>query len=127
MKLKLKASSEKEFLTRYLNITNLLLDESSKLVDSEIELMVNFVLLPEKFKYQQFSPLAKRKVREAYAQEGKKLTVLNMNNKLHALGKKEFLRRDEDRIMYLPKHFIAARDAFAKDKSFELIVTWQKD
>lgn len=127
MKLKLKATSDKDFLTKYLNITNILLDDASKLVATEIELMVHFVLLPEKFKYQRFSPLAKKKIREAYAENGKSLTVLNMNNKLSALAKKGFLRRDEDRVLYLPKHFLAAKEAFEKNKGFDLLVEWRRD
>lgn len=117
--------SEREFIEKYLRIYNLLMPEEQQLVESEILLIIEFCLLPdEKFAYQRFGSLAKTKVIEAALNSDWKLTKLNINNKLYALIDKKFLRRDEDRVIYLPKHLIEALKDFRSTKKFELKVNF---
>lgn len=113
------ALDERTFLKRYLEISNMILPEEQRLVPSEIDLMIEFALLPEKFKHQRFGSLAKDKVIE-YVEEvsGKRLTKLNINNKLYSLLDKKFLHRDIDKVIYMPKHFLHALETFRNDKNF---------
>lgn len=63
--------SEREFIQKYLEMENLLLPEDQKLILSEIQLVTEFMILPEdKFAYQRFGSLAKDKVIEAAASRG---------------------------------------------------------
>lgn len=57
---------DREFLRKYLEFTNLLLPQEQQLIPSEIDLVIEFTLLPEeKFSYQRFGSLAKDKVIES--------------------------------------------------------------
>jgi hypothetical protein len=119
------ALDERGFLKRYLEISNMILPEEQRLVPSEIDLMIEFALLPEKFKHQRFGSLAKDKVIE-YVEESvdKKLTKLNINNKLYSLLDKKFLHRDIDKVIYMPKHFLYALDTFRKEQNFVVSIVF---
>lgn len=67
MIIKYPVNTERDFLRKYLEFANLLLPDTQKLVPSEMELMIEFALLPPKFEYQRFGSLAKDKVIEAAA------------------------------------------------------------
>ncbi|OQB03520.1 MAG: hypothetical protein BWY21_02156 [Parcubacteria group bacterium ADurb.Bin216] len=121
MTIKYPKLSEKEFLFRYLEIMNSLLPESQRLIPSEIELVIEFAILPEdRFQYQRFGSLAKNKVIESFSSQGRTFTKVNINNKLYSLLEKKFLVRDEDKIIYLPKHLLQALSAFRKDLLFNM-------
>jgi len=122
MTIKYPIESEAQFLRKYLEFANLLLPDEQKLVPSEMDLMIEFALLPDKFQYQRFGSLAKNKVIESTAQRGWKLSKLNINNKLYALIDKHFLHRDEDKVIYMPKHFLHALKSFRENKSLEVKV-----
>lgn len=71
MNIKFNNISEREFLTKYLEFVNITLPESYRLLPTEIALMVEFSLLPDdKFQYQRFGSLAKKKIIESAAQVG---------------------------------------------------------
>lgn len=128
MNIKYPPLSEREFLSKYLELTNILLPEEQRLIPSEIDLIIEFTLLPEeKFAYQRFGSLAKDKVIEAAATRNWKLSKLNINNKLYALLDKQFLRRDEDKVIYLPKHLLAALKQFQKDQTFDVNIVFTYD
>jgi hypothetical protein len=113
--------TDRLFLKKYLNLYNLLAPEAQHLEPAEIDLIIEFVLLPEdKFGYQRFSSLAKDKVIEAAALYNWNLTKLNINNKLYALLDKKFLRRDEDKVIYLPSHILSAYKVFKEKKQFKV-------
>lgn len=115
------ALDERQFLQKYLNLYNLLVPESQHLLPSEIDLVTEFALLPEtKFAYQRFSSLAKDKVIESSAHLDWKLTKLNINNKLYALLDKKFLYRDEDKVIYLPKHLLTSLKLFREKNIFKV-------
>lgn len=125
MNIKYPPLDERAFLTKYLELTNILLPEDQRLIPSEIDLVIEFALLPEdKFAYQRFGSLAKDKVIESAAQRNWSLSKLNINNKLYALLDKQFLRRDEDKVIYMPKHLLAALKQFQKEKKFDVNVAF---
>lgn len=121
MKINYPSLDERGFLKKYLAFYNLLVPEVQQLLPSEIDLITEFALLPDsKFSYQRFGSLAKNKVIEAATEKGWKLTKLNINNKLYALLDKRFLRRDEDRVIYMPEHLMKALQSFRTNNNFEI-------
>ena len=96
----------KEYLKRYLEVLNTAQPSKSKrLTDSEISVLVEFMMLPEKFENKRFGTLAKSKVCESLDDEGYTLTRANLNNKIYSLVSKGYLRKDVDGVIY-PKQFI---------------------
>lgn len=121
MKINYPSLDERGFLKKYLAFYNLLVPEVQQLLPSEIDLITEFALLPDsKFSYQRFGSLAKNKVIEAATEKGWKLTKLNINNKIYALLDKRFLRRDEDKVIYMPEHLMKALQSFRTNNSFEV-------
>lgn len=117
--------TEEQFIEKYLRFYNLMVPEEQQLMDSEISLLIEFALLPEeKFSYQRFGGLAKTKVVESAANKGWHLTKLNINNKLYALIEKGFLKRDEDSVIYLPKHILQALKEFKDSKKFNIQISF---
>lgn len=128
MKIDYPALDDRGFLQKYLSMLNLLLPVEQHLLPSEIELIIEFALLPDdKFAYQRFGSLAKNKVIAAVAERNWKLTKLNINNKLYGLLDKKFLKRDTDKVIYMPKHLLIALDKFRKDKTFEVKLTFKSN
>lgn len=126
MTIKYPISTEKQFLYIYLTLYNALKPEEKRLVPSEIDMIIGFALLPEeKFQYQRFSTLAKNTLIKNYDPH---LTKVNINNKLYTLLSKEFLKRDEDKVIYLPKHLLTALSAFRKNPTnFQLNLIFVDD
>lgn len=114
MKINYKVKSKEDLLTKFLSLVNQL--SPNKLTDSEIELIVQFAFLPEKYKYAPFSSSAKNRIQEA----NPSLTRTNLNNKLYTISKKGFLRRDEDNVLYFPKYLTAAIENIGNSKPIEL-------
>jgi len=120
MTIKYPISSEKEFLYIYLTLYNALIPEPQRIMPSELEMIIGFTLLPEeKFQYQRFSTLAKNTVIRDYDPS---LTKININNKLYSLLDKNFLKRDEDKVIYLPKHLTQALSSFRKDPNYQIVI-----
>jgi len=126
MDIRYPIKSEKDFLYIYLTLYNALKPEEKRLVPSEIDMIIGFALLPEeKFQYQRFSTLAKNTLIKNYDPH---LTKVNINNKLYTLLSKEFLKRDEDKVIYLPKHLLTALSAFRKNPTnFQLNLIFVDD
>lgn len=128
MKINYPSLDERSFLKKYLAFYNLLVPEVQQLLPSEIDLVTEFALLPDsKFSYQRFGSLAKNKVIEAATEKGWKLTKLNINNKLYALLDKRFLRRDEDKVIYMPEHLMKALQSFRTNNNFEIKLMFHAD
>lgn len=98
--------SLRESLSKFFHFVNAAqLDSSKLLTETEIQVLIEFILLPEKFKYQRFSTLAKRKVRELLKNNFNwVLSKENLNNKIYAMIDKNILSRDEDGVIHLVKH-----------------------
>ena len=101
-----KNLSIKDALSEYFRILNTAQPVPSKrLAKSEIQTLVEFLLLPEKFENKRFGSLAKTKVLEALADQGTKITRANLNNKIYSILEKGYLRRDIDSVIY-PMNFV---------------------
>lgn len=109
--------SSREIYRRLFHILNAFHDNNeTKLTDSEIELMAEFLNLPKKrFEYQPFSTLAKNKVIESAESRGWKLSRENINNKIYALVSKGYLWRDADGVTYLKPHIKKLVEQLRKD------------
>ncbi len=102
MVIKVPINSKEDFMTSYAYI--LLMLNKQAVSESELELLTQFLDLPDRFKYRRFSSSGKKKVIEAYALLNKKLSLVNLNNKLYSLIKKGILRRDEDGVIQIPDY-----------------------
>lgn len=99
--------SLEQYLNMFYDIVNSMqLNEEYKTTKLERKLLVLFTMLPDKYKYQRFSSLAKKKIRaDVKANENWNLTTQNLNGKLYSLIDKGILRKDADGVIYL-KPFI---------------------
>jgi len=106
--LNIPSKDPREALRIYLEILNIINpDTNTKLTEGEIKLLIEFILLPEKYSYQRFSRYAKPQVLKAledvYAW---KLTPINLNTKIYELVNKNYIWRDDDGVLYLKEYLI---------------------
>lgn len=121
MNLNFPIGSVKEFVLKYVAFYNLLMPLHQQVLPSEAELIAEFASLDDaKFEYQRFGALAKNKVIESYSTQGRKLTKLNINNKLYSLLDRKFLVRDEDKVIYFPKHLSLALSQYKTSSVFNV-------
>ena len=109
-----------DFLEKYLLLYNLSMPAEKRLVKSEMELITEFATLPTKFEHFRFSSIAKDKVIESLSDKGKTATKASINSKIYDLLDKSFLYRDDDKVIYLPKHLVKALALFLKDGTFKI-------
>lgn len=121
MKVKFDKLDEETFLDKLLDVINLLSPEDNRMSPLEKKVLTLFILLPEeRFKYQRFSTLAKSKVLKLAEERNWKLSHINLNNKIYGLVQKGFLRRDEDKVIYIPEYILKAHKEFIKNKTYEV-------
>lgn len=73
----------------------------NNLTATELDILVEFLMLPIKFEHQLFGKVAKQKVRQACKKSGWEMSRMNLNNKIYGIEKKGYIVKDEDRINYL--------------------------
>lgn len=73
----------------------------NQLTPTEMDILVEFLMLPIKFEHQLFGRVAKQKVREACEAGGWEMSRMNLNNKLYGIQGKGYISKDEDGINYL--------------------------
>lgn len=88
--------SRKEFLLRFFELYNVLQKEDKKLTDSEIRLLTEILLLPEKYKYSRLSTSARRVLLEIVRKEGWNLSYQGLTQLVRALTEKGVLVEDID-------------------------------
>lgn len=131
MIIKYKSLSTREALSKFFHFINAAQLDSSKIItETEIQVITEFILLPEKFHYQRFSTLAKRKVRSILEEEFSWiLSKENLNNKIYSLIEKNILSRDEDGVIHIVKHLripiTELLDAYEKKKNYEIIFRYE--
>jgi hypothetical protein len=104
MKIILNKRSKIDAFRTYFSLLQFALAKNKQLSELEIELLILFLSLPERFKYHRFSTLAKNKVIETAQEEMNwKLSRINVNNKIYSMIEKGVLVRDEDGVIYLNK------------------------
>ncbi len=104
--IKIPSGTKMEFFGHMLEVLNVLQPEKGKrITQTEKDVLIGFFLLDsQKFRYQRFSRLAKKKVIEIFTSMGQKLTKENLNFKLYRLIDKGYLIRDEDNIVELKEY-----------------------
>jgi len=125
MTVNFKNNSKKEVLRKYLNIVGLL--NKHKLSPTEVEVLINFLLLPEKFKDKRFGPLAKKKILPIMTNLSRK----NLDRAIRSIYNKGFLRDDEDGVRY-PRVFISKTvelldKAIKEGKSYNINIKFSYD
>jgi len=131
MIIKYKSLSLREALSKFFHFINAAQLDSSKIVtDTEIQVIIEFILLPEKFHFQRFSTLAKRKVRAVLEDEFSwVLSKENLNNKIYSLIEKNILNRDEDGVIHIVKHLRIPLSellkAYEEKKNYEIIFRYE--
>lgn len=103
----------------YLKLLNALnVNNKNALTEVEAMVLTEFILLPERYKYQRFSRYAKPKVLEALKLfHNKEMTPLNLNSYIQTLIKKGYVWRDEDSVKYIKSAILAGAKEFIKDKT----------
>lgn len=122
MNIKFSNLDETQFLEKYLLLYNLSVTPDKRLVKSEMELVIEFALLPPKFEHSRFSSVGKNKVIESLASKTTRPTKASLNSKIYDLIAKSFFYRDEDRVIYMPKHLTKALSSFRTDKSLSISI-----
>ena len=80
----------------------------------EEKILFQFLILPsEKFKYNRFSTLGRRKVLHALNQT-EHISVPNINNRIYDLCKKKVIVRDEDNLMQVVPSLSRPFEAFQR-------------
>lgn len=99
---------KRSMISAYLEILNIVNpNPTSKLTEGEIRILIEFLLLPEKYSFQRFSRYAKPEVLENlkkyYTWD---LTKLNLNSKIYELIDKGYIWRDTDGVLYIKEYLI---------------------
>lgn len=94
--------SRKEFLYKFFELWNLIQGKQYKLTEKEVLLLVEFMLLDEKYKYFRFNTKAKKIVRENLKNQINWIVSdQNLSQLLAALEKKGVIKKDEDGVRYI--------------------------
>lgn len=131
MVIKYKNLSLRESLSKFFHFVNAAQLDSSKIItETEIQVITEFILLPEKFHFQRFSTLAKRKVRQILEEEFNwVLSKENLNNKIYSLIEKNILSRDEDGVIHIVKHLripiTKLLEAYEKKENYEITFRYE--
>lgn len=111
IQIKFKNDDKRTVMQKYLQLLNVAQPNPENIMtEKELQLLAEFLLLdPEKFHYQRFGRLAKKKVAEAALKNlNWELSTVNINNKLYALLAKGYLRRDTDSVIYAKQFLLDA-------------------
>lgn len=108
----------RSLIAAYLEILNIVNSQShTKLTDGEIKLLVEFLLLPEKYSYQRFSRYAKPTILKALKEvHDWELSTVNLNSKIYELVGKGYIWRDTDGVLYLKDFLIKSTKKLLEDK-----------
>lgn len=118
MNIKVLASSPRDALKVYLrSLSSTLPPPFKELAPTEIDLLAEFILLPDKYHWARFSSPAKNRVVQEFSQHSGPLTRANLNNKLYSIYSKGYLKKDEDRVWYINKNILQAASKVVKEYS----------
>lgn len=102
IKLKIPCEDERKAYQRAFEIISFLSDDGrDRLTESEIMVLVEHLMLPDKYEHHRFSSTAKRKVMDAIEERGDKLSRTNLNNKIYEILRKGYLVREDDNVIAL--------------------------
>lgn len=104
------------YFLRFLNAVNP--NRATLMTDMEVMFLAEFLILPEKFRYNRFSKVAKRRVIDALKEARQiDVTVSSINPKLYSLVDKGVIKRDDDGVMYIKDYIVNGATAIAKAKA----------
>ena len=94
--------SRRDFLYKFFELWNLIQGKKYKLTEKEVILLVEFMLLDEKYKYFRFNTKAKKVVRDKLKKDTNwVVSDQNLSQLLAALEKKGVIKKDEDGVRYI--------------------------
>ena len=128
--------TEEKYLYKMFEIIDCMqLNPNNTTSPAEKELMIQFLTLPEKYKYFMFSAPSKKEVmkRIAEKQGGKIPSSQTINNKIYSLIDKGLLWRDEDKVIYFKPYIRKAAEKLKeaisnedKDMHYDFVFRFKK-
>lgn len=129
MEVKYNLADKRAYLRVYLQVVDCM--SSLQTTDSEKEVLIDFLLLPEQYRPFMFSALAKNKVLESYTERGETMSMINLNNKIYSLINKKFLVREVDDTIVMRNAILQGAirllKALENGKSYQIIFDFNKD
>jgi hypothetical protein len=117
--------SEKEIYSKILEfLSTLNPDPDKRLQDTEVKLLVEFLTLPEKYKYYRFATPSRTRVQKNAAADGWVISRTNLNNKLYKILEKGYLVRDEDSVIYLDPSVRSILDKLANKEEVSITLNF---
>lgn len=123
-----KNLAKRSFLRKYFEILNTAQPNPDKiLTTAEIDLLIEFLVLPEKFKYQRFSTHSRIKVSEILKAKNKSHSRQSINNKIYALIVKDVIKKDTDGVLYIKDYILqgVSKGLEAYEKAGEYNLTFK--
>lgn len=105
-----KNISRKEFLFRFFDLWNVLQPEAYRLTYKEMWLLIEFMLLPEPYKYSRFGTRARKTIIKTLEAQGWKLLQQGLVQFIKSLEIKGLIVRDEEDIRQLHKNILPLID-----------------
>lgn len=128
VQLKIPVDKDKRQSTlKYLDVLNVFCPKEAKMHEAEMKVLVEILLLEERFKYNRFSTLARKKIRERLLQRYDwEVSTANLNSKIYSLRDKGFIREDKDKVFYVKDWLLKGMD-LAHEKGIQIMFEENKD
>lgn len=97
-----KESDQKAFYLWFISLLEMSQNKDKKLTGAEKEVLIEFMLLPERYKYDRFSTKGRKRVREIIEERNNHSYHKTwLGTTLSAIAKKGFVYRDQEESLYL--------------------------
>lgn len=93
--------SRREFLDKFFSLWNVLLPETHKLTNKEVQFLTEVLLLPTKYKYSRFSTAARKVLTAKFKESGWELSPQGFSQLVKSLMDKGIVLIDSDDIKYV--------------------------
>lgn len=101
-----KNLTQRKALYRLFKIINSTIAPNKQLTEAEIQIYSEFLLLPQKFKFSTFTPLARKKVATNYnTNYDKSIKPKTVSSYVLKFVEKRFINKDEDGMYQVPDKF----------------------
>lgn len=111
--------------TAYIKFFQLLnfiqVNDKMRLGEKQIEILTEFMLLPEEYKFTRFRERGKLKVMEYFSSKGEDITDANLVTTLRNLKLKKIIVEDVDRMKYLNPKIEGYLKMIDSNPSFEFV------
>ena len=109
MQFNVKTTSDEQFLYNLINLIDS--QKKTKVCQTEMDLLVQLILLPKKYEYSRFSPGAR-----TFLCNKLNVSRPNLNSRIYMLLQKGYIFRDEDSVLYVKKFFLEALNKFKNNE-----------